>query len=68
MIDIMENKVFGPAILKAEATMLSRLLERRFGKLPEWVAERVETAKEDAILAWFDRAVSAPTVDEVFKE
>jgi hypothetical protein len=30
MIDIMENKVLGPAILKGEATMLARLLEKRF--------------------------------------
>jgi hypothetical protein len=30
MIDIMENKILGPAILKGEATMPAHQLERRF--------------------------------------
>src|ERR1700685_3759796 len=34
MIDIMENKVLGPAILKGEATMLASQLEEKFGALP----------------------------------
>jgi hypothetical protein len=68
MIDIMENKVFGPAILKTEATMLSRLLEKRFGTVPEWISEKLANAKEAELMVWFDRAISAPTLDEVFKD
>jgi hypothetical protein len=45
MIDIMENKVLGPAIRKGEATMLARGLEKRFGPLPEWVLRNLGPQK-----------------------
>ena len=67
MIDLMENKVIGPAILKGEATMLAGQLEKRFGKLPGWVAEKLGSAKEDELMAWSIRVLSAPSLDDVFK-
>ena len=67
MIDIMENKVLGPAILKGEATMLARLLEKRFGTLPDWVTEKLESAKEPELMAWGERVLSAQTLNDVFK-
>jgi hypothetical protein len=67
MIDIMENRVLGPAILKGEATMLASLLEERFGTLPEWVTEKLGSAKEAELMAWGKRTLSARTLDDVFK-
>ena len=67
MIDIMENRVLGPAILKGEATMLASLLEERFGTLPEWVADKLGSAKEAELMAWGKRVLSAQTLDDVFE-
>jgi hypothetical protein len=67
MIDIMENKVLGPAILKGEATILVAQLEDRFGALPESVSQKLEGAKEPELLAWAKRVLSARTLDDVFK-
>jgi hypothetical protein len=67
MIDIMENKVLGPAILKGEATMLASLLEERFGTLPGWVTEKLGTAKEAELMTWGKRILSARTLDDIFE-
>jgi len=67
MIDVMENEVLGPAVLKGEATIVARLLEKRFGALPEWVAEKLGSAKEAELLTWADRVLSARTLNDVFK-
>jgi hypothetical protein len=67
MIDIMENQVLGPAILKGEATVLTRLLEKRFGTLPEWVPEKLGRAKEPELMEWTDRVLTASTLNDVFK-
>ena len=55
----MENKVLGPAILKGEANLLARLLEKRFGTLPERVRNKLESAKEPALMTWGERVLSA---------
>jgi hypothetical protein len=68
MIDIMENKVLGPAILKGEATLLVALLEERFGALPDWVSVKLENAKEAQLMAWGKRVLSAPSLNDVFKD
>ena len=67
MIDLMENKVIGPEILRREAMIVTGLLEKRFGKLPEWVAEKLGSAKEDELIAWSLQVLSAPTLNDVFK-
>lgn len=67
-IDIMENKVLGPAILKGEANMLASLLEERFGALPEWVAEKLGNAKEPQLMAWGRRLLSVLCLQDVFKD
>jgi hypothetical protein len=44
-IDIMENKVLGPPFKKGlqegEIRILRRLIEKRFGALPNWAEERL---------------------------
>ena len=39
--DILDNKVLGREFKKGELTVLRRLLEKRFGPLPEWAEERL---------------------------
>jgi len=67
MIDIMENEVLGPAILKGEATLLASQLEERFGALPDWVAEKLGSAKEAELISWGKRVLFAQTLNDVFK-
>jgi hypothetical protein len=51
---------------EGEARALIRLMERRFGALPEDVRERIATADLASIEAWFDRAIAAASLDAVF--
>ena len=66
MIDLMENKVFAKAILKGEATILSHLIETRFGTVPEWIHEKFEGADEEQLLAWGSRLLTAESLKAVF--
>jgi flagellar biosynthesis/type III secretory pathway protein FliH len=52
---------------EGESEMLSRLLLRRFGELPQWVQERVKTASRSDIESWFDCAMEAKTLRDVFQ-
>jgi len=51
---------------EAEAAVLLRLLERRFGVLPGWVKERVTAAERGALAEWTLRVLEAGSVDDVF--
>ena len=50
------------------ASILNRLLERRFGRLPATVRERVRTASVQDLDAWGDAVLDAPTLEAVFEE
>jgi hypothetical protein len=67
MIDIMENKVIGPLILKGEVAMLTGLLEKQFGTVPDWVTEKLASANEAELMAWSKRVLDARTLSEVFE-
>jgi hypothetical protein len=72
MIDIMENKVLGPAVLRGEhqgqAKFLSMQLKERFGgKLPDWVPTKLEEASERQLISWGKRVLTAKTLEAVFK-
>jgi hypothetical protein len=67
MIDIMENKVIGPAILKGEAKIVTGLLEEQFGTVPDWVTEKLGSAKEAELMAWSKRILRARTLNDVFE-
>ncbi len=65
-IGIAKGRVVGR--VEGEARILKRQLERRFGVLPEWAAERLVSAKEEELEAWSDAVLTAPTLDAVFHE
>ena len=48
---------------EGERRLLLRLLTRRFGDLPEWVAPRMEPA---GLEAWTDGVLDAGALEEVF--
>jgi uncharacterized protein YjbJ (UPF0337 family) len=63
-----EGKATGRAEGKAEgkAESLSRLLTRRFGPLPDWAKVRLGEATIEQLDDWFDRALDAGSLTDVF--
>ncbi|OSM04783.1 DUF4351 domain-containing protein [Magnetofaba australis] len=49
------------------AAMLTRLLKRRFGSLPDWVEPKVTAASLPEIEGWMDTIFDAESLDAVFK-
>ena len=54
--------------VEGESRLLRRLLERRFGVLPQWASELLESAKEDELEVWGEAVLTAPTLEAVFKQ
>ncbi len=52
-------------IEKGQAGLLLRLLERRFGALPESVRERVHDASVSELEAWAEAVLDAAELEEV---
>ena len=48
--------------------MFGKLLEKRFGPLPELVLARIGSAKLAALDLWVDRFEAAKNLDDVFYE
>jgi hypothetical protein len=51
---------------QGKADPLLRQLERRFGTLPSWVSERVQTGDTGPLTEWSLRVLDATTLDAVF--
>ena len=54
--------------VEGQYSLLKRLLERRFGLLPEWVSEKLKSAKSKDLEAWADAILTAPTLEAVFNK
>ncbi|MBN2701525.1 MAG: DUF4351 domain-containing protein [Methylothermaceae bacterium] len=52
---------------QGEARILIRLLQRKFGDLPENIRQRIEAADVDTLLAWSDRVLTARNLEEVVR-
>lgn len=48
-------------------TLLQRLLQHRFGRLPPWVEEKLRQAPLEVVRRWCEQVLDARTLDEVFK-
>jgi trimethylamine:corrinoid methyltransferase-like protein len=53
-------------VQKGEATLLLRLLERRFGPLPDDITSRVHAAATTVLEEWGLRVLDAENLAEVF--
>ncbi len=51
---------------EGKAELILRLLTRRFGTPPDWVAPRLQEATPDQLDTWFERTLDATTLAEVF--
>ncbi len=49
-----------------EASVLRRLMERRWGDLPAWAGERLGKASREELESWTDRVLEAEGLEEVF--
>lgn len=73
-LDIRDNKFFQEAYAagiedgmeKGEATILRRLLERRFGSLPEWAQQRIEQANRVQLEELGLRLLDAAQLEDIF--
>ena len=52
--------------VRGRASILKRLLARRFGRLPRTVQERIRGATVQELDAWGDAVLDAPTLEAVF--
>lgn len=52
---------------EGEATLLARLMERRFGPLDTVTLQRLQTADADTLLRWGDRLLQAGSVAEMLQ-
>jgi hypothetical protein len=60
----LEGWLEGKTVGKAELVL--RLLTRRFGVPPDWVAPRLQAATPDQLDTWAERTLDAITLAEVF--
>ena len=51
---------------EGEGRLLTRLLERRFGVLPNWVKERIDAATSEQLEMWGERIFDTTTLEAFF--
>ena len=51
--------------VEGQADILLRMLDRRFGPLPQYAVGRVRAGTAEEIAAWADAVLDAPTLDAV---
>ncbi|MBF0414501.1 MAG: DUF4351 domain-containing protein [Magnetococcales bacterium] len=53
---------------RGEAKMLTRMLQRRFGSVPDWASEKITKAEPPALEDWSLRIFDAQSLDDVFSD
>ncbi len=53
---------------KGEAKILTRLLQRRFGAVPDWANEKIAKATSQSLEEWSLRFIDAQSLEEVFAD
>ncbi len=54
--------------LEGESKLLRRQLARRFGALPAWASDKLNSAEEQDLESWAEAVLTAPTLDAVFDD
>jgi hypothetical protein len=67
-IDITQNAMFKSGERRGEVNILKRVLERRFGPLPESIRARIDSADVESLDRWVDRLDAAGSLDAVFAD
>lgn len=68
MKQFLREEIMQESIQQGEALILQRLLQRRFGPLPDWVTEKLAQADQTSLETWADRVLDATTLEEVFQK
>ena len=55
-------------IKEGQQKVLSKLLVRKFGELPDWAQQRLRAASDADIERWLERVLVAGTLDDVFAD
>jgi hypothetical protein len=53
--------------LEGEISILKRLLQSRFGELPPWAQERLDSADLEVVTKWSNRLLAAPTLEDALR-
>jgi hypothetical protein len=53
---------------EGEIMTITKLLGRRFGKVPVWAEDRLKQAEDKDLEIWIDRILEAGSVEEVFRQ
>ena len=61
----LEGRVEGR--VEGESRLLRKQLERRFGALPTWAIDKLNSAAEQDLDSWGEAVLTAPTLDAVFE-
>lgn len=67
-IQIGEKRGVQIGVQRGEATILTRLLQRRFGHLPDWATAKISNATSFDLEEWSLRFVDAGSLEEIFAE
>jgi hypothetical protein len=51
---------------QGESKLLRKQLERRFGALPAWASDKINSAEEQDLESWGEAVLTAPTLAAVF--
>ena len=51
--------------VEGEARLLRKLLEHRFGTLPAWASDKLNSAAEQDLESWAEAVLSAPSLETV---
>ena len=63
---ILENQWFLESRRETTTTNLRRLVSKRFGTIPDWANERIALADISMLDLWFDRAIDASRIEDIF--
>ncbi len=55
-------------VQQGQRLLLSRLIAKRFGKLPKWAADRLDAATESQLEAWSNAMLSADSLAGIFAD
>jgi Domain of unknown function (DUF4351) len=66
--DILEHQVIGPAILQGRQEVLRRQLEKRFGRIPNWVEARLLNLSAVELDELAVRLLDASNLAELFPD
>jgi hypothetical protein len=64
--DILENRVLGREFKRGELSLLRRLIEERFGPIPQWAADRLVERSAAELEELGVRVLKARTIEELF--